>query len=189
MSALDKYKTKNQIFADFIGLTNDILKDFDINGWVVKRFYQNIKTVDLKPCVLIDIINKKQLGSQYRELRKDVHDERVTYFGKYNTKQEVQIRFSATMRNSNGETVNTLDSIDILEIIKNYLQSYISIESLAKLGYAQYRASDIKQQNFDNDDENVQFLPYFECTFLYTDTWEARVAHISKVIQKNRYRI
>jgi len=189
MAAINKYKTKNQIFKDFIALVNTALTAFNIEGWVVKRLYQTIKTVDLKPCVLVSIINKRQLGSQYRELYKVVKNEQTTYYRKYKAKQEIQIRFSATMRNTSGETVATFDSIDVLEILKNYLQSYACIESLALSGYAQYRATDIKQQNFDNDDENVQFLPFFDCTFLYTDEWDAQVDHIAKVINKDKYRI
>lgn len=190
MATLNSYKTKNQIFKDFIELTNTALNNLNIKGWVIKRFYQTIKTVDLKPCVLISITNKKQLGSQYRSLSKEVDEqENVSYYRNYNAKQEITIRFSATKRDLNTETVETFDSIDILENIKNYLQSYEGIEALALNGYAQYRATDIKQQNFDNDDENVQFLPFFECTYLYTDTWNTKIEHISKVINKNRYRI
>ena len=189
MTKINKYKTKNQIFADFIEITNNALNTFSINGWIVKRFYQNIKTVDLKPCVLIQIINKRQLGSQYRNLHKEVKNNNTAYYREYKAKQEVQIRFSATMRNSNYETIDTYDSIDVLEMIKNYLQSYDCIDALSALGYAQYRAEDIKQQNFNNDDENVQFLPFFDCTFLYTDKWEAEINHISKIVNKDRYRI
>ena len=99
------------------------------------------------------------------------------------------MRFSSTRRGSNYETVETLDCIDVLEILKNYLQSYEGIDALSKMGYAQYRATDIKQQNFENDDENVQFLPFFECTFLYTDNWQAQINKISKVIEKDKYTI
>ena len=188
-ATINTYKTKNQIFKDFIGLTNTALSDFGITGWKVKRMYQNIKSVDLEPFVLIDLTDKKQTGSQYRSIYKSVINENTKYYRKYHAKQEITIRFSATIRNKNTETVNDFDSIDILEILKNYLQSYEGIDALALHGYAQYRATDIKQQNFQNDDDNVQFLPFFECTYLYTDEWQSQINNISKVIEKNRYRV
>ena len=183
------YKTKNQIFKDFIGFANNALTAFNISDWIVKRLYQNIKCVDVNSYILIQITNKKQLGSEYRSLLKTETNQTTNYLREYNAKQEVTIRFSATKRDKNSETVETLDSIDVLEILKNYLQSYEGIDALAKLGYAQYRATDIKQLNFENDDDNVQFLPFFECTYLYTNNWQSQVNHISKVIEKDKYTI
>lgn len=143
----------------------------------------------MEPFILISLTNKKQLGSQYRSLSKQEKYNITKYYREYNAKQEVTMRFYSTRRGSNYETVETLDCIDVLEILKNYLQSYEGIDALFKMGYAQYRATDIKQQNFENDDENVQFLPFFECTFLYTDNWQAQINKISKVIEKDKYTI
>ena len=55
------YKTKNQIFKDFIGFANNALTAFNISDWIVKRLYQNIKCVDVNSYILIQITNKKQL--------------------------------------------------------------------------------------------------------------------------------
>ncbi len=175
MAEFIQYKTKNQIFKDFVELVNAALTAYSVQGWVIKRLYQTIKTVDLKPSVLLQITNKRQAGSQYRKLNK------ANETKEYYTKQEITIRFSATMRNKNTETVETLGCIDVLEYIKKWLQSDDGILALTQKGYAQFRATDINQQSFNNDDENVQFLPFFDCTYLYTDIWQAKVNKISKV--------
>lgn len=215
----NNYKTKNQIFADFISLANSALTVFDISGWKVKRLYQAVKSVDLEPFVFVQVINKHQLGSQYRANKKitdisydinflgfdgsdfqpfntqpfyngqEIEIKNHTYLKVYQAKQEIQIRFSATMRNKNTETTETLDSIDILTLIKNYIQSNDGIDILNEKGYAQYKATDINQQNFDNDDENVQFLPFFDCTFLYTDEWQTDINRIDKAIFKGIYKV
>lgn len=185
MTEFIQYKTKNQIFKDFLDLTNAALTAFNIKGWTVKRLYQTIKTVDLKPFVFLQITNKKQASTQGKRIKKTEQ----TYLKQYSTKQEVTLRFSATMRNKNDETVATLDSIDILEYIKNWLQSDAGILALSHRGYAQYRATDINQQSFTNDDENVQFLPYFDCTYTYTDVWHTGINNISKVEEIGIYKV
>ena len=53
-------------------------------------------------------------------------------------------------------------------------------------GYAQYRAGDIQNQSFTNDDENIQLMPYFDCDYLYTDSFTNEIHKIDKVIEKNR---
>lgn len=219
MSEFIQYKTKNQIFKDFITLSNTALLEFNVKDWTVKRLYQNIKTVDLKPFVFVQIMNKKQASTQGKILKKvsettyntdytgfydtelqpfnqaplyngeDVEIINNTYLKQYVTKQEVTLRFSATMRNKNNETVETLDCIDVLEYIKNWLQSDDGILALSQMGYAQYRATDINQQSFNNDDENIQFLPYFDCVYTYTDIWQTDVNKISKVELKGIYKV
>ena len=188
MSALNSYKTKNQIFKDFIELTQSALTAFDIEGWEIKRLFQTIKAINLTKCVLLQILNKHQSGAQYTSLAKVEKNNKTDYYKLYNTKQEIQIRFSATMRNKSTETVDTLDCIDVLEILKNWLQSDDGRAALTKKGYAQYRATDIKQQNFQNDDENVQFLPYFDCTYLYTDSWQDTIDNVDSVELQGIYK-
>lgn len=183
---INSIKTKNQIYADFRTLVNNALTTFNITGWDVKRFYQTEKTMDLKPCVLLYIFNKKQASTQSNQ-NIIVNDK---LYKRHQTKKEVSIRFYATMRNTTAETTATNDSIDILDRIKEYLQTDSGRKALTTIGgYAQYRASDIKQQNFENDEDNVQMLPFFECTFLYTDSWQETVNYISKVKFNGIYKI
>lgn len=188
MAALNSYKTKNQIFSDFIELTQSALTAFDITGWKIKRLFQAVKSVDTTPFIFLQVVNKHQAGAQYTSLAKVEKNNKTDYYKLYNTKQEIQIRFSATMRNKVTETVDTLDCIDVLEIVKNWLQSDAGILALTQKGYAQYRATDIKQQNFENDDENVQFLPYFDCTYLYTDVWKNTINNIDSVELQGIYK-
>ena len=177
MATILNLKTKNQIYADFKSFIEAALTEFSINNWEVKKLHQVIKTEDLKPCVYIQILRKNQKGSQYH---KNV-SQNDNYYKKYSVKQEIQIRFSATRRERLSDTVETYNGIDVLEIVKNYLQSDDGITQLANKGYAQYRASNVQEQSFTNDDENIQLMPYFDCEYLYTDSFEQKINKLDKV--------
>ena len=174
-------KTKNQIYKDFKSLVEAALTEFSINNWEVKKLHQIIKTEDLKPCVYIQILRKNQKGSQYRDNLKITDKTGDIYYKKYSVKQEVQIRFSATRREQISDTTATYNGVDILEIIKNYLQSDDGITLLAIKDYAQYRAGTVQEQTFTNDDENIQLMPYFDCEFLYTDEWQRPINKLDTV--------
>lgn len=171
------YKTKNQIYKDFKTFIETALTAFNITGWQVKKLHQVIKTEDLKPCVFIQVLRKNQAGSQYRD--------NGIYTGSrvktYSSRQEISIRFSASRRFQIADTVSTFDSIDVLDHIKKYFQSLKGIAMLSQQSYAQYRASNIQEQNFINDDENIQLMPFFDCDYIYTDSWQEAVNKIDRV--------
>ena len=175
-------KTENNIYADFKSFIEDSLNAFDITGWEVKQLYQTIKTEDLTPCVYISILNNKQYGALYRQNK---HED-SKYIKKYSNKQEVSIRFQATRRKKLTDTTDTLNGVDVLKFIKKYFQSLDGIKLLSKSGYAQYRGTDIREQSFTNDDENIQLMPYFDCDYLYTDTFKQKINIISDVIENEQ---
>ncbi len=167
------YKTQNQIYKDFKTFIETALAAFQITGWHVKKLHQTIKTEDLKPSVYIQILRKHQAGAQYRKTG--------SYIKTYSSKQEVSIRVSASRRFLIEDTAETFNAADVLSKIKAYFQSLDGIKMFAAENYAQYRASDIQEQSFTNDDENIQLMPYFDCDYLYTDSWQTPANRIDKV--------
>lgn len=170
-------KTKNQIFHDFITLVKSALSTFGAEKWEVQQLNQIFKINILKDTVFISIISSSQNGRQYYKKAKIERTIRRTN----SVKQEVQIRFSATRREKQTDTLETYAATDILKLIKSYMQTPEGIQQLAEMGYAQYRATEVSEQNFMNDSDNFQFLPYFECTFLFTETWANTIGEITKV--------
>ena len=171
-----QYKTENQIYADFTNAANTALSEFGIQGWMVRQLKQAFKYVCLKPSVFVSVLSNNQLGRQYR-----VRSKSQTGVSRQNrAKKEFRIRFSAARRPLAGDTTATYNSLDVLEFIRAYLQSEAGIEFLSGLGYAQYRADEIRQQDFINDSDDFEFLPYFDCIYLYTDNWAEEVGTISK---------
>ena len=59
------YKTKNQIFNDFISLVTAALEAFEITGWEIRQLRQIFKINHLKPVIFISILNANQWGRQY----------------------------------------------------------------------------------------------------------------------------
>lgn len=169
-------KTRNQIFNDFITLAKEALSVFGVSNWEVRQLRQIFKVNVLKPSVFISVISTKQWGQQYTKKQKT----NGTINKTKNTKQEVKIRFSATRRELETDTLATYSGTDILKLIKEYTESEEGIQFLAKLGYAQYKAEDVSEQDFMNDDDNFQFLPYFDCVFLHTNSWTSTIPEISK---------
>lgn len=172
------YKTKNQIFDDFILLGQTALDNFGITKWEIRRLEQVFKINVLTPSIYLSVINSNQLGRQY--ITKTKTNETNS------AKQEVKIRFSASRKERENDNNETYNGTDVLKIIRSFMQSKAGIKFLAAKGYAQYRAEQISEQNFMNDSENFQFLPYFDCTFLYTDTFTTEVEKITKIEHKLR---
>lgn len=185
MAEQTQFKTRNQVFNDFITISKSALETFNITGWEVRQLMQVFKVNILKPTVFISVLSTDQLGRQYNS--------KALYEGQINktnlAKQEVNIRFSATRREVISDILGTYNGADIVKVIKNYIQSSEGIKQLASMGYAQYRSGEITDQNFLNDDENFQFLPYFDCTFLYTDSFTTNVNKISNIKEKGIYRV
>lgn len=179
------YKTKNQIFSDFISLCKAAVELFGIDNWEIRQLEQVFKINVLKPSVYISVINADQLGRQYVSKKKSSKNIEVTN----SSKQEIKIRFSASRREHQSDTAETYNGSDVLKLIRGFMQSENGIKFLANMGYAQYRAEAVSEQNFMNDSENFQFLPYFDCTFLYTDSFKNEVEEIKKVKQTGIYKI
>lgn len=173
---LINYKTENGIFKDFVAIVNEAFKYFNIQGWQVRQLHQILNVNVLKPTIFLSIITNPQAGAQYRENKK-INGQIVEI---YNTKQEVKIRFSATRKRSIKDDENTFNGIDILDLILKYLQSSKGIELLKNFKYAQYRASNLTNQNFIDDSENIELMPFFECEYLYTNNWSTEVSIITK---------
>ena len=217
MTTTYQIKTKNQIYKDFKAFIETALSEYGITNWNVKKLHQIIKTEELKPCIFIQILRKKQVGAEYRSQSHTSSKEVIyntNFFGFYGSdlnpanqkpytdgspvrqeiitdfyskdycfKEEITIRFSATRRELMNDTVETTNGIDILTLIRAYFQTLNGITMFANNGYAQYRASDINEQSFTNDDENIQLMPYFDCTYLYTDSIKEQINKIDRVIE------
>lgn len=185
MTNLMKFKTENQIYSDFISLVKAALTTFDLKGWEVRQLNQVFKVNVLKNTVFISINNNADRGRQYN--RNFINGN--TALKEYSVKHEINIRFSATHRDKASDTVKSINATDVLKLIKNYLQSDDGIVFISKMGYAQYRAGEVSEQSFLNDEDNFQFMPYFDCTILYTDSWQSELNKISKITEKGIYKI
>lgn len=173
---LINYKTENGIFKDFVAIINEAFKYFNIQGWQVRQLHQILNVNVLKPTIFLSIITNPQAGAQYREGKK-INGQIVET---HNTKQEVKIRFSAARKRSIKDDENTFNGIDVLDLILKYLQSPKGIELLKTFKYVQYRATDLTNQNFLDDSENIELMPFFECEYLYTNSWADTVPEVEK---------
>jgi hypothetical protein len=173
-----KYKSENQLYADFIALSKEALNKFGIKGWQVRQLKQPFKFNLIKPSVFVSVTANNQLGRQYRKRSKND----FSVIRENSEKKEVRIRFSATRRALATDTIVSYNGWDILSFIRAFQQSEGGIQYLSSLGYAQYRADETRQQDFINDSDDYEFLPSFECVYLYTDTWAEQVGEIDKVI-------
>ena len=184
-TTITQFKTENQIFADFVSLVQQALTTFNITGWGVRQLKQVFKVNHLKPTIFISIISDIQTGRQYSS--KSLVDSQATRTN--SNKQEVKIRFHATRIALASDTVETLTSNGVLKLISKWLQTPEGIKALSLLGYAQYRAEGVNNMDFTNDSENFQFMPFFDCTYLYTETFTTQVNTITKVINTGIYKI
>lgn len=184
-TTITQFKTENQIFADFVLLVQQALNAFNITDWGVRQLRQVFKVNHLKPTVFISIISDIQTGRQYSSKKKNNSE----VIRSNSNKQELKIRFYATRISLASDTVETLTCNGVLKLISKWLQTPEGINALSELGYVQYKPNGVNNMDFTNDSENFQFMPFFECTYLYTETFTTQVNTITKVINTGIYKI
>lgn len=164
------HKTSNQIYADFINVIKTALNEWQLFDWDVKQLYSPFQTEQLKPTIFITIVSDKDYGSQYSNYRT-----RIT-----SQKKEITLRFSATRSEKLSDTVNTYNSKDVLTALNDFLRSDIGINTLASLGYAQYKTEILNISQFVDDSEEFKTMPSFQCTYLYTNTFTYKYTKIDE---------
>ena len=155
-------KSENQIYADIIGFTNGALTALEITGWQVLQLYQPLNLVELEPTIYVTCSTKSRRGWQHRNYIKEQNQ----YKHKEEFKEEVTVQFSALRRRELDDTVNTLNSSDVLEYLKTYMLKPDSLKILRQLGYLIYQPSEVQRPDFFDDSDNFEFMPFFSVTFV-----------------------
>ncbi len=155
-------KSENQIYSDIIGFINNSLKDLDIKGWQVMQLKQPVKLTEIKPTIYVTFTNKNRRGWQQR-IYPVVNQELKIKDGFI---QEIEVQISALRRRELSDTIDTLNSADVLEYIKTYMLNLYSLQDLRKLGYTIYQPSNIQSPDFFDDSDNFEFMPFFNVTFI-----------------------
>lgn len=159
-------KSENQIYADIIGFLNRVLNSLQIQGWQVLQLKQPVKLTEINPTIYVTCTNKNRRGWQYRDYK--IFDSRFTHTERF--KQEVSVQISALRRRKTGDTVNTLNSADVLEHIKTYMLNPDTLQELRSIGYEIYQPSEIQTPDFFDDSDNFEFMPFFNVTFILNQT-------------------
>lgn len=162
-------KGENQIYADIIGFINASLTALDIQGWQVLQLKQPIKLTDIEPTIYVTCTNKNRRGWQYRHYPKVLNELKL----REKFKQEIEVQISALRRRELSDTVDTLNSADILELLKTYFLNPYSLQDLKKKGYEIYQPSNIQSPDFFDDSDNFEFMPFFTVTFIIEQTVES----------------
>lgn len=175
-------RTENQIYADIIGFVNQFLIDRNIQGWQVLQLNQPVKLTEINPTIWVSVTNRTQRGWQYRKYKGFKQSENFTQTQKF--KQEKLVQFSALRERLTGDTVNTINSTDILINLKSYLLS-TGLSLIKSKGYSIYQPLEIQTPSFQNDSDNFEFMPFFQVTFILEQSLEFPQEHINEYIIKN----
>jgi hypothetical protein len=155
-------KGENQIYADIVGFVNSSLSALDIQGWQVLQLKQPVKLTDITPTVYVTCTLRRRRGWQYRDYKIiDAELKNTQYF-----KQEIDVQFSALRRRDIDDTVDTLNSADVLEYLKTYMLNPYTLQDLRALGYEIYQPSEVQNPDFFDDSDNFEFMPFFNVTFI-----------------------
>lgn len=159
-------RTENQIYADIIGFIKNSLTALNIEGWQVLQLKQPVKLTTINPTIYVTCTNKNRRGWQQRIYPKTEQELKIRE-GFY---QEIDVQISALKRRELTDTVDTLNSADVLEYIKTYMLNLNSLDTLRGLGYTIYQPSNIQSPDFFDDSENFEFMPFFNVTFILKQT-------------------
>ena len=169
-------KSENQIYADIIRFTNKCLTDQAITGWQVLQLKQPVKLTDITPTIYVTCTLKRRHGWQYRDYK--VIDSKYTHTEYF--KQEVDVQFSALKKRDLEDTIDTLNSSDVLEYLKAYMLNPYTLQDLRALGYKIYQPSEIQSPDFIDDSDNFEFMPFFNVTFILNQSLSSPQARIDE---------
>lgn len=155
-------KSENQIYADIIGFINGALAALDIQGWQVLQLKQPVKLTTIKPTIYVTCTNKNRRGWQQRLYPITENELKI----KEGFTQEIDVQISALKRRELSDTVDTLNSADVLEYLKTYMLNPYALQDLRALGYTIYQPSNIQSPDFFDDSDNFEFMPFFNVTFI-----------------------
>lgn len=175
-------KSENQIYADIITFINTALTNLNIQGWQVLQLKQPVKLTTIAPTIYVTCANKNRRGWQQRTYPKTTQDLKL----KEKFIQEVDVQISALRRRELTDTVETLNSADVLEYIKTYMLNPNTIQDLRALGYIIYQPSNIQSPDFFDDSDNFEFMPFFNVTFILEQTLISPQTHIDEYTLKIR---
>ena len=162
-------KGENQIYADIIGFINNALTALNVTDWQVLQLKQPVKLTDIIPTIYVTCTTKRRRGWQYRDYKIiDAELKNTQYF-----KQEIDVQISALRRREIDDTVDTLNSADVLEQLKTYMLTPINLQSLKQLGYMIYQPSEIQTPDFFDDSDNFEFMPFFSVTFILNQSLDS----------------
>ena len=155
-------RTENQIYADIIGFIKNSLTALNIEGWQVLQLKQPVKLTTIKPTIYVTCTNKNRRGCQQRLYPITENELKI----KEGFTQEVDVQISALKRRELSDTVDTLNSADVLEYLKTYMLNPYALQDLRALGYTIYQPSNIQSPDFFDDSDNFEFMPFFNVTFI-----------------------
>ena len=160
-------KSENQIYADIVQLINTALTNLNIKGWQVLQLKQPIKLTNIQPTIYVTYTTTNQRGWQYRSYSTSVSGYQKTE----HQKEELLVQISALRRRTINDSVNTLNSKDILKYLRMYLLDINKgLKDLKNLGYSIYQPSEIQSPDFFDDSDNFEFMPFFNVTFIIEQT-------------------
>lgn len=173
-------KTENQIYKDIIGFINSTLTALDITGWKVLQLKQPIKLTNIEPTIFVTATTKSRRGWQGRYYT-DVNNQfkRTDSF-----KEQIDVQFSALRRRELDDTLDILNSADILEYIKTYMLNPYAIQDLRKLGYLIYQPTEVQNPDFTDDSDNFEFMPFFSVTFILDQSLVSPQEYINSIQMK-----
>lgn len=164
-------KPENQIYADIIGFVNNTLTilsewfpNYNFSEWQVLQLNQPVKLTEIKPTIWVSCTTKNRRGWQYRNYEGYQPEQEFKQTNKF--KHEIQVQFSALRSRLISDTVNTLNSADVLEYLKSYMLNPLALKTLRDLGFTIYQPSEVQTPDFFNDSDNFEFMPFFTTTFI-----------------------
>lgn len=160
-------KTENQIYADIVKFINDALNNMQIRGWQVLQLKQPIKLTDIEPTIFVTYTTTDQRGWQYRNYNTSEYGFQKTE----HQKEELLVQISALKRRTLADTVDTLNSKDVLKYLRMYLLDINKgLKDLKAMSYSIYQPTEIQSPDFFDDSDNFEFMPFFNVTFIIEQT-------------------
>lgn len=172
-------KTENQIWSFLITKFNAVLEAEGYNDWVVLRNYQpSIQGLKDKAVYLYKI-SKRRIGTQGYITEQDDSGDWQTVDHWY---EEILFQVGAfSKRNPETETVNTITSEDVIEILMAYINSASKVQEWKTAGYEVIKATTIRCMDYETDSGIQEKLPQFDFLLCVEQNKLKKIAKIDNI--------
>jgi hypothetical protein len=165
-----KYKTENQIFADIIEIINGFFVANNITDWQVRQGYQPRQETLQDNTVTLWRISSRDIGFQGE---KYLTNEDNIFVMRSEVLKEVSIQIDFFKKRKSDDTLETLNSLDIANMLKIYLSNTKGIDEFTKRNYGILRIMNFREPKKLTPSDLYETLPSFDINlrfWQYIDT-------------------
>lgn len=181
-----KYKTENQVFADIIEIINGFFTANNITDWKVRQGYQPRQETLQDNTVTLWRITSNDIGFQGEKYLTNDDD---IFVMRSEVLKEVSFQLDFFRKRDFDDNIDTLNSIDMANLLKIYLSNSNGIAEFTKREYGIMRIRNFREPKRLTPSDLYETFPSFDIIlrfWQYVDTpcdYIEKINYMSEIVE------